>query len=68
MIAIKEMNMPKNCLECPFIDDSMYYCGIFHIKLVPDTFALNYEVIENNFRVLASGRNNDCPLIEIKER
>lgn len=28
MIAIKEMDMPENCLKCPFIDESGQYCQV----------------------------------------
>lgn len=38
MIAIKEMDMPKNCLKCPFIDESGQYCQVDGKALVPKIF------------------------------
>lgn len=36
MIAIKEMDMPENCLKCPFIDESGQYCRWQYGDIEPD--------------------------------
>ena len=68
MIAIKEMNMPENCLKCPFIDESGQYCQVDGKVLVPNILCIDIEGVRENFKVLKSGRHTDCPLIEIRER
>lgn len=49
MIAIKEMEMPKNCAECPFKAND-HVCGL-----------LDCAFSCNHFKE----RNYNCPLIEI---
>lgn len=67
MIAIKEMDMPKNCLKCPFIDERGQYCQVDGKALVPNILCIDIEGVRENFKVLESCRHTDCPLIEIKE-
>lgn len=66
MIAIKEMDMPENCLKCPFIDESGQYCQVDGKALVPNILCIDIEGVRENFKVLESGRHTYCPLIEIK--
>lgn len=66
-VAIKEMDMPENCLKCPFIDESGQYCQVDGKALVPNILCIDIEGVRENFKVLESGRNTDCPLIEIKD-
>lgn len=49
MIAIKDMEMPKNCAECPFKAND-YVCGL-----------LDCAFSCNHFKE----RNYNCPLVEI---
>ncbi len=49
MIAIKGMEMPKSCSECPFKAND-YVCGL-----------LDYAFSCNRFKE----RNYNCPLVEI---
>ena len=51
MIAIKGMEMPKNCAECPFKAND-YVCGL-----------LDCAFSCNHFKE----RNYDCPLVEVEE-
>jgi hypothetical protein len=53
MIAIKDMEMPKNCGEC---DCSCWhdYCGTYFCSLTGN------DVLENQ-------KDMDCPLVEIEE-
>lgn len=68
LIAIKGMTaLPRNCFECDFIDDSGQYCDVGGNTLVPNICCTDIKGIEENMRVLTSGRHKDCPLIEIKE-
>lgn len=75
MIAIKEMDRHihffncyhKNCLKCPFIDESGQYCQVDGKALVPNILCIDIEGVRENFKVLESGRHTYCPLIEIKE-
>ena len=67
MIAIKEMDMPENCLKCPFIDESGQYCQVDGRALVPNILCIDIEGVRENFKVLKSGRHIDCLLLEIKE-
>ena len=68
MIIIKGMEMPVNCMLCPFIDDSGQYCQVDGKALVPNILCIDIESVRENFKVLESGRHTDCPLIEIRER
>ena len=43
MIAIKEMDMPKNCLKCPFIDERGQYCQVDGKALVPNILCIDIE-------------------------
>lgn len=52
-ILIKGMDMPKNCVECPFTDN-LFYC-----LLVDDGGEMNREE--------DSPRADSCPLIEVDE-
>lgn len=68
LIAIKGMTvLPKNCFECVFIDDSEQYCYVGGNTLVPNICCTDIKGIEENMRVLKSGRYKDCPLIEIED-
>lgn len=68
MIIIKGMEMPVNCMLCPFIDESGQYCQVDGKVLVPNILCVDIEGVRENFKVLKSGRHADCPLIEIRER
>ena len=68
MIIIKGMEMPANCMLCPFIDESGQYCQVDGKELVPNILCIDIEGVRENFKVLKSGRHTDCPLIEIRER
>lgn len=68
LIAIKGMTaLPRNCFECNFIDDSEQYCYVGGNTLVPNICCTDIKGIEENMRVLKSGRHKDCPLIEIED-
>lgn len=68
LIAIKGMTaLPRNCFECVFIDDSEQYCYVGGNTLVPNICTTNIRGIEENMRVLKSGRHKDCLLIEIED-
>lgn len=68
LIAIKGMTaLPRNCFECNFIDDSGQYCYVSGDTLVPNIWCTDIEGINENMRVIESGRHKDCPLIEIED-
>lgn len=50
-----------------FIDERGQYCQVDGKALVPNILCTDIEGVRENFKVLESGRNTDCPLIEIKD-
>ena len=64
MIAIKGMEMPPNCLECPF----MYFEYGNNGTIVICEVLQRYMVYEGKlFELLNNQRMKDCPLIEVEE-
>lgn len=62
MIAIKEMDMPANCDECPLIYPVGFYRNLpFSIDKSIGCCILAREIEDPNIRLI------DCPLIEIKD-
>lgn len=47
-VAIKEMDMPENCLKCPFIDESGQYCQVDGKALVPNILCIDIEGVREN--------------------
>lgn len=61
MIAIKGMEMPPNCLECPFIQ----FDHGNNVDLVICEPLQRYIVYESRlFELLNTQKMKDCPLIE----
>ena len=56
MVAIKDVEMPKGCLDCDFFEGENTYCD--GDVLIPYGF---FDGRENK-------RHPNCPLVEIKER
>lgn len=50
MIIIKGMEMPVNCMLCPFIDDSGQYCQVDGKALVPNILCIDIEAYERILR------------------
>ena len=64
MIAIKDMVMPPNCMECPF----MQFDYGNNATLVVCEPLQRYIVYESSlFELLNNQRMKDCPLIEVEE-
>ena len=55
MIAIKDMKMPKSCMDCPIFSEDFVsiFCGITRMPL--------WDIDTNK------ERHKDCPLIEVEE-
>lgn len=63
MIAIKGIDMPGNCDECPLTYPVGFYRNLpFSIDKSKGCCILVREIEDPNIRLI------DCPLIEIKER
>lgn len=56
MIVIKEMEVPKNCNDCPFLDDTgdYPYCNINGV-----THGYNFNTLNR--------RMPECPICDIKD-
>lgn len=58
-VLIKDMKMPKECRECPFIG--------YYWKSGETLCSANSKIIAYNFKPIEfDGRHHDCPLVEIK--
>ena len=55
MIGIKDMKMPKSCMECKFCIDEQY--KMLECQFTEASVSLNYI-----------NRHQNCPLIEIDEK
>lgn len=55
MIQI-DIEMPKNCYQCPLVDDLYHIC-----KILPGTCEIRKDVEQS-----IDGRSKFCPLVEVK--
>lgn len=60
-VLIKDMEMPKNCFECPF--------GLFHFKALSMFKCAegDFSCVITHKALTSTKRNRFCPLIEAKE-
>lgn len=60
MIGIKNMDMPSNCMDCPFRHCYEYKWS----ECVASVESINFPHSETFYRI----RSTNCPLVELEEK